>query len=60
MGNITLFTCSCCGKTLTFLARQFMEKHDQDECADCLYLHLLGVYTIEDYNNYLRKHGGGI
>ena len=60
MGNITLFRCKCCGKILSVLDRQFVEKHDLYECSNCRYLHLIGVYTIQDYNNYLRKLGGAV
>ena len=52
--NITLFRCSCCGKELHGSNKDLAERTN-GECAQCQYLHALGIYTIEQYNEWLRK-----
>lgn len=48
--NCTYFRCASCGKEL-----HGNDRYDR-ECSECRYLHSLGIYTIEQYNEWLRKN----
>lgn len=43
--------CLHCRKQLTISADQLGYR----ECANCNYFHTLGIYTVEQYNEWLKK-----
>lgn len=51
-GVYSVNCCTHCRTQLTLIA----DSLGMRKCAQCLYFESIGVYTIEDYNNYLRKN----
>jgi hypothetical protein len=52
---MTICNCRKCNKELLKGERQIAEKNDYAVCANCLYLELIRVRTIADYNKWLTK-----
>lgn len=50
--NISVNRCTHCRKSLTLTA----DKLGYTKCADCTYFEAIGVYTTEQYNEWLRKN----
>jgi ribosomal protein L37AE/L43A len=50
--NISVNCCAKCGKNLTLA----LDQMGIDYCADCYYFKSIGVYSITDYNNWLKKN----
>ena len=52
MGFYSVNVCSCCRKQLSITA----DKLGYRECAECTYFHSLGIYSTQDYNNWLKRN----
>lgn len=52
--NITIMACHNCGKDLLAGDKEYCEKNEICECAECRYLALIGARAINGYNSYLR------
>lgn len=54
--NVTYFVCKKCNKELRGSnKRNAEEKLNRPICADCHFFELIGVQTIAQYNEWLRK-----
>lgn len=51
-GTYSANCCTHCRQNLTLIA----DKLGMTKCANCLYFETIGVYTITDYNNWLKKN----
>lgn len=51
----TIINCKHCGKELNKIDKRFAEEYYDGLCSECSYLKCLNIYTIEDYNNYLKR-----
>ena len=56
MSGVTVVRCPHCGKELGPLDRAWIDSMAPwyAECAECTYLLALGIYTIDQYNQWLR------
>ena len=54
MSNMTIFVCSNCNKPVKGGDKEFMEKHNNTECAECRFHAANGSRTIEGFNKWLK------
>jgi transcription elongation factor Elf1 len=52
---MTIQNCKHCNKELMTGERQIAEKTEVALCAECQYLQAIGVTTITQYNDWLKK-----
>lgn len=53
--NATIIWCKTCGKELKRGEREWCENTKTYECAECSYHRANDTFTIEKYNEWLKK-----